>query len=646
MARQCLTSRSVRGCCSSPRGCWRCVCDNVRLIPVGFILVLQGYAYIILTFSISISYTLIHRRKYLAAALQLILTHALLGGAILSLLLTVLRDPGTPKVEMERPMGIEEALGGFGGGASASGAAESGDVEMYADEQGPHAHESDQAPLLSHGLTDDAHDEPTQAHGLARTSRSGDGAAHTAPLLTSGPSSLIPGQPVLPARTDRDQLFDQLSLAERLAPLAGSAFTASAQLDTTSTSGHATFSRSGQSTSAEAPSQSAVARSGRARAGSTAKMSDLMIKSTGEARWCNKCVGPKPDRAHHCSTCRTCVLRMDHHCPWLGGCVGLRNHKAFFLFLTYTAASCIYALQESARALFRWINDEKNGSDTTPITWAILLLIGFIFGIALVPFAIYHAYLMCRNKTTIESMEDSGRFRLPSDQLRGTASNRPSRVNLQDRLRQVVGSQGGPNAPLPPSARQDSDTSRWRGDEELTREERKALKKANKLNVYDIGVGRNWRMMMGQKWWEWFLPWGSPSSDGFCYDINMNALDELDRITTRIRTGQDPPPQRREHEEPDSDSDSDDGFKARQRTLHVDQGDSTPLGLIRVDSGAESGMTRSEQRRAAAHGRVPLASRQADRDDRWESGHGEAEWGAPPRRDFVLYDVDSEDEGA
>ncbi len=43
---------------------------------------------------------------------------------------------------------------------------------------------------------------------------------------------------------------------------------------------------------------------------------DVLIKKNkieGEARICNKCKNYKPVRAHHCSTCSSCILKMDHH---------------------------------------------------------------------------------------------------------------------------------------------------------------------------------------------------------------------------------------------------------------------------------------------------------------------------------------------
>ncbi len=57
---------------------------------------------------------------------------------------------------------------------------------------------------------------------------------------------------------------------------------------------------------------------------------------------CTHCQLPRPLRAHHCSVCERCVLRMDHHCPWLNNCVGLRTHRHFYFFLAYLWIGIVY----------------------------------------------------------------------------------------------------------------------------------------------------------------------------------------------------------------------------------------------------------------------------------------------------------------
>merc|ERR1719235_1018284 len=58
-------------------------------------------------------------------------------------------------------------------------------------------------------------------------------------------------------------------------------------------------------------------------------------KTSRRGQWAvgqgKKCNILRPERAHHCSRCRTCVLRMDHHCPIIGNCIGWKNHKYFAL---------------------------------------------------------------------------------------------------------------------------------------------------------------------------------------------------------------------------------------------------------------------------------------------------------------------------
>ena len=55
------------------------------------------------------------------------------------------------------------------------------------------------------------------------------------------------------------------------------------------------------------------------------------------------------------SVCQTCVVGMDHHCPFLSNCVGTDNHRNFLLFLAWTIVSCLYvAAVSSALLLQRW----------------------------------------------------------------------------------------------------------------------------------------------------------------------------------------------------------------------------------------------------------------------------------------------------
>ena len=72
---------------------------------------------------------------------------------------------------------------------------------------------------------------------------------------------------------------------------------------------------------------------------------ELVSKLNPENKnFCHKCLKERPNRAHHCSLCNKCFMKMDHHCPWVFNCVGYRNQKYFFLFVTYTNLGSLIAL--------------------------------------------------------------------------------------------------------------------------------------------------------------------------------------------------------------------------------------------------------------------------------------------------------------
>lgn len=48
---------------------------------------------------------------------------------------------------------------------------------------------------------------------------------------------------------------------------------------------------------------------------------------------CNFCENRmKFERSSHCTACRVCIIRRDHHCIWIGQCVGYANTQYFLNF--------------------------------------------------------------------------------------------------------------------------------------------------------------------------------------------------------------------------------------------------------------------------------------------------------------------------
>mmetsp|Transcript_53243 Transcript_53243/g.65276 ORF Transcript_53243/g.65276 Transcript_53243/m.65276 type:complete len:204 (-) Transcript_53243:72-683(-) len=76
------------------------------------------------------------------------------------------------------------------------------------------------------------------------------------------------------------------------------------------------------------------------------KNPEEQLPSLSEAnhRTCQICQVVQPRGCQHCHFCQVCILGHDHHCPWMGKCIGRKNLCAFYTFLTVSFASLGYVM--------------------------------------------------------------------------------------------------------------------------------------------------------------------------------------------------------------------------------------------------------------------------------------------------------------
>jgi DHHC palmitoyltransferase len=94
-------------------------------------------------------------------------------------------------------------------------------------------------------------------------------------------------------------------------------------------------------------------------------------------RYCSTCNIFRPPRSKHCNSCNVCVRTFDHHCPWVGNCIGERNHAVFVLFLVAVSGLTVLASFTSSMVLIsaflqeRTLHLQHNHHFTSPPTTAI-----------------------------------------------------------------------------------------------------------------------------------------------------------------------------------------------------------------------------------------------------------------------------------
>lgn len=133
----------------------------------------------------------------------------------------------------------------------------------------------------------------------------------------------------------------------------------------------------------------------------------LETKTSGERRYCKWCLKYKPDRCHHCRVCNLCILRMDHHCPWVYNCIGFGNHKYFVLLLIYAELNLLLVNITMFDTV--WWSTRVD----VPVFTMCFVTAGAALGAVLLvltsAFLGFHMYLIVRALTTVEFCEKSTR---------------------------------------------------------------------------------------------------------------------------------------------------------------------------------------------------------------------------------------------
>lgn len=147
-------------------------------------------------------------------------------------------------------------------------------------------------------------------------------------------------------------------------------------------------------------------------------------------RWCHTCRVYRPLRSKHCSYCERCVFRFDHHCTWLGNCVGIGNYRSFLalvltalLFFGQSALITLKVVCADVREDGDALAEARKAGLEQAIRRLVIFhgskVVYFLFALvlffALTVLILYHGIIVAQNLTTNEHVRDYYMTRNPFD---------------------------------------------------------------------------------------------------------------------------------------------------------------------------------------------------------------------------------------
>jgi len=157
---------------------------------------------------------------------------------------------------------------------------------------------------------------------------------------------------------------------------------------------------------------------------------DVQVKHKSfQLKFCDTCQMYRPPRASHCSSCNNCVDGFDHHCPWVGNCIGRRNYRYFLGFVTTLLATCLVFFGLCFTQLIHVSKTQGvsfGGAIGKYPTCVILMMLSFIVAWTVGGLGCFHWFLVSSGFTTNEHIRSVYRTREDNPYNRGSCLSNAS----------------------------------------------------------------------------------------------------------------------------------------------------------------------------------------------------------------------------